>query len=199
MSACILVWQNESPCNYIFDKNLWFLINKISLLSFLFFCLFQSKAFLQTAASLAPHMYEPHFNLSILSEKVTNSWLVLLPPVSFFCFPLVAPINWGPGVMSLFRLEIFRAATLRHRSPRTRFRSTLTLSSSWSSCGSTFQCCRDPADSQCCPFVLDSRCESMNGDSKLTLLLDQQMCIRFRFCLLWKVNAHNLTSKKSHC
>lgn len=30
----------------------------------------QSKAFLQTAASLAPHMYEPHFNLSILSEKV---------------------------------------------------------------------------------------------------------------------------------
>lgn len=32
--------------------------------------LIQSKAFLQTAASLAPHMYEPHFNLSILSEKV---------------------------------------------------------------------------------------------------------------------------------
>uniref|UniRef100_A0A3Q4GQI0 Tetratricopeptide repeat domain 8 n=1 Tax=Neolamprologus brichardi TaxID=32507 RepID=A0A3Q4GQI0_NEOBR len=30
----------------------------------------QSKAFLQTAASLAPHMYEPHFNLSILSEKL---------------------------------------------------------------------------------------------------------------------------------
>lgn len=30
----------------------------------------QSKAFLQTAASLAPHMYEPHFNLCILSEKV---------------------------------------------------------------------------------------------------------------------------------
>ncbi|KAM8913234.1 tetratricopeptide repeat protein 8 isoform 1-T1 [Spinachia spinachia] len=30
----------------------------------------QSKAFLQTAASLAPHMYEPHFNLSILSEKI---------------------------------------------------------------------------------------------------------------------------------
>lgn len=33
-------------------------------------CLMQSKAFLQTAASLAPHMYEPHFNLSILSEKI---------------------------------------------------------------------------------------------------------------------------------
>uniref|UniRef100_A0A674NCF5 Tetratricopeptide repeat domain 8 n=1 Tax=Takifugu rubripes TaxID=31033 RepID=A0A674NCF5_TAKRU len=30
----------------------------------------QSKAFLQTAASLASHMYEPHFNLSILSEKI---------------------------------------------------------------------------------------------------------------------------------
>uniref|UniRef100_A0A667YN40 Tetratricopeptide repeat domain 8 n=1 Tax=Myripristis murdjan TaxID=586833 RepID=A0A667YN40_9TELE len=30
----------------------------------------QSKAFLQTAASLAPHMYEPHFNLSTLSEKI---------------------------------------------------------------------------------------------------------------------------------
>ena len=33
--------------------------------------LLQSKAFLQTAASLAPHMYEPHFNLATLSEKVT--------------------------------------------------------------------------------------------------------------------------------
>ncbi|KAM9777431.1 tetratricopeptide repeat protein 8 isoform 1-T1 [Neosynchiropus ocellatus] len=30
----------------------------------------QSKAFLQTAASLSPHMYEPHYNLSILSEKM---------------------------------------------------------------------------------------------------------------------------------
>ncbi|XP_067099505.1 LOW QUALITY PROTEIN: tetratricopeptide repeat protein 8 [Osmerus mordax] len=30
----------------------------------------QSKAFLQTAASLAPHMYEPHFNFSTLSEKI---------------------------------------------------------------------------------------------------------------------------------
>uniref|UniRef100_H2MPC6 Tetratricopeptide repeat domain 8 n=1 Tax=Oryzias latipes TaxID=8090 RepID=H2MPC6_ORYLA len=30
----------------------------------------QAKAFLQTAASLAPHMYEPHFNFSILSEKI---------------------------------------------------------------------------------------------------------------------------------
>lgn len=36
------------------------------------FSLIQSKAFLQTAASLAPHMYEPHFNLSILSEKVCH-------------------------------------------------------------------------------------------------------------------------------
>lgn len=35
----------------------------------------QSKAFLQTAASLAPHMYEPHFNLATLSEKVI--WLFL--------------------------------------------------------------------------------------------------------------------------
>ncbi|XP_061751331.1 tetratricopeptide repeat protein 8 isoform X3 [Nerophis ophidion] len=30
----------------------------------------QSKAFLQTAATLCPHMYEPHYNLSILSEKI---------------------------------------------------------------------------------------------------------------------------------
>ncbi|KAJ3613036.1 hypothetical protein NHX12_019292 [Muraenolepis orangiensis] len=30
----------------------------------------QSKAFLQTAATLAPHMYEPHFNLATLSEKI---------------------------------------------------------------------------------------------------------------------------------
>ncbi|KAB5562117.1 hypothetical protein PHYPO_G00014320 [Pangasianodon hypophthalmus] len=30
----------------------------------------QAKAFLQTAASLAPHMYEPHFNFAVLSDKV---------------------------------------------------------------------------------------------------------------------------------
>uniref|UniRef100_A0A8C2F5M1 Tetratricopeptide repeat domain 8 n=1 Tax=Cyprinus carpio TaxID=7962 RepID=A0A8C2F5M1_CYPCA len=30
----------------------------------------QAKAFLQTAASLSPHMYEPHFNLATLSDKV---------------------------------------------------------------------------------------------------------------------------------
>nr|XP_030130690.3 tetratricopeptide repeat protein 8 isoform X2 [Taeniopygia guttata] len=30
----------------------------------------QARALLQTAASLAPHMYEPHFNVAILSEKV---------------------------------------------------------------------------------------------------------------------------------
>lgn len=39
--------------------------------------LIQSKAFLQTAASLAPHMYEPHFNLSILSEKVMYYYIHL--------------------------------------------------------------------------------------------------------------------------
>ncbi|XP_041947263.1 tetratricopeptide repeat protein 8 isoform X1 [Alosa sapidissima] len=30
----------------------------------------QSKAFLQTAASLAPHIYEPHYNLATLAEKI---------------------------------------------------------------------------------------------------------------------------------
>ncbi|NWV85077.1 TTC8 protein, partial [Dasyornis broadbenti] len=30
----------------------------------------QARALLQTASSLAPHMYEPHFNVAILSEKV---------------------------------------------------------------------------------------------------------------------------------
>ncbi|KAK3537770.1 hypothetical protein QTP70_017844 [Hemibagrus guttatus] len=30
----------------------------------------QAKAFLQTAASLAPHMYEPHFNFAVLSDKI---------------------------------------------------------------------------------------------------------------------------------
>uniref|UniRef100_A0A803W1L6 Tetratricopeptide repeat domain 8 n=1 Tax=Ficedula albicollis TaxID=59894 RepID=A0A803W1L6_FICAL len=30
----------------------------------------QARALLQTASSLAPHMYEPHFNTAILSEKV---------------------------------------------------------------------------------------------------------------------------------
>ncbi|KAL4613162.1 tetratricopeptide repeat protein 8 isoform X1 [Arapaima gigas] len=30
----------------------------------------QAKAFLQTACSIAPHMYEPHFNLATLSDKV---------------------------------------------------------------------------------------------------------------------------------
>ncbi len=40
--------------------------------------LIQSKAFLQTSASLAPHMYEPHFNLSILSEKVIYYYYILL-------------------------------------------------------------------------------------------------------------------------
>lgn len=62
------------------------------MLSFLSFSFFQSKAFLQTAASLAPHMYEPHFNLSILSEKVTNSLLVLYLPVSLL--HLCCTMNW---------------------------------------------------------------------------------------------------------
>ncbi|NXO03494.1 TTC8 protein, partial [Rhinopomastus cyanomelas] len=30
----------------------------------------QARALLQTASSLAPHMYEPHFNVAVLSEKV---------------------------------------------------------------------------------------------------------------------------------
>ncbi|MBN3271131.1 TTC8 protein, partial [Polyodon spathula] len=30
----------------------------------------QAKAFLQTASALAPHMYEPHYNFSTLSEKM---------------------------------------------------------------------------------------------------------------------------------
>uniref|UniRef100_A0A4W4EVJ8 Tetratricopeptide repeat domain 8 n=1 Tax=Electrophorus electricus TaxID=8005 RepID=A0A4W4EVJ8_ELEEL len=30
----------------------------------------QAKAFLQTAASLAPHMYEPHFNFAVLADKL---------------------------------------------------------------------------------------------------------------------------------
>lgn len=35
--------------------------------------LLQAKAFLQTAASLAPHMYEPHFNFAVLSDKVCTA------------------------------------------------------------------------------------------------------------------------------
>ncbi|KAM3855347.1 tetratricopeptide repeat protein 8 isoform 4-T4 [Vipera latastei] len=30
----------------------------------------QARVFLQTASSIAPHMYEPHFNFAVLSEKV---------------------------------------------------------------------------------------------------------------------------------
>ena len=30
----------------------------------------QAKALLQTASSLAPHMYEPHFNFATISDKV---------------------------------------------------------------------------------------------------------------------------------
>ncbi|XP_041903359.1 tetratricopeptide repeat protein 8 isoform X2 [Corvus kubaryi] len=32
--------------------------------------IYEARALLQTASSLAPHMYEPHFNVAILSEKV---------------------------------------------------------------------------------------------------------------------------------
>ncbi|ETE67387.1 Tetratricopeptide repeat protein 8, partial [Ophiophagus hannah] len=32
----------------------------------------QARVFLQTASSIAPHMYEPHFNFAVLSEKVIS-------------------------------------------------------------------------------------------------------------------------------
>lgn len=150
MSQCTLGLRLARKCISLIK--LWI---KNSLFVFLSFSLsFQSKAFLQTAASLAPHMYEPHFNLSILSEKVTNSWLVLHLPVSLLPILLLHKLKSGCFAACL-RLEIFRAATPRPRSPRTRFRSMLTLSSFWSSCESTFQCCRDPAAaSQCSMFYL---------------------------------------------
>lgn len=37
--------------------------------SFLYFYT-QARALLQTASSLAPHMYEPHFNFATISDKV---------------------------------------------------------------------------------------------------------------------------------
>lgn len=40
-----------------------------------FVVLFQARAFLQAAASLAPHMYEPHYNHGLLSHKVCNHFL----------------------------------------------------------------------------------------------------------------------------
>lgn len=58
LECCLL---NSVLIKYYNLNNLW-----------LFCFLLQSKAFLQTAASLAPHIYEPHFNLSILSEKVID-------------------------------------------------------------------------------------------------------------------------------
>lgn len=35
-------------------------------------CFFQARAFLLAAASLAPHMYEPHYNHGLLSHKVCD-------------------------------------------------------------------------------------------------------------------------------
>lgn len=45
-------------------------------------CLFflaspQARALLQTASSLAPHMYEPHFNFATVSDKVFSSFINL--------------------------------------------------------------------------------------------------------------------------
>ena len=40
-----------------------------------FMVLFQARAFLQAAASLAPHMYEPHYNHGLLSHKVGSHFL----------------------------------------------------------------------------------------------------------------------------
>lgn len=73
--------------------------------------LLQSKAFLQTAASLAPHMYEPHFNLSILSEKVTNSFNCSRP-LSFVAF--VAPQT---QFVVFCRCPDWRSPEQLHRSP----------------------------------------------------------------------------------
>ena len=48
----------------------------------IFSCLlFQARAFFQSASSLAPHMYEPHYNFASLSDKVSALFLsaLLLP------------------------------------------------------------------------------------------------------------------------
>ena len=37
----------------------------------------QAKALLQTASSLAPHMYEPHFNFATISDKVFSFFINL--------------------------------------------------------------------------------------------------------------------------
>lgn len=46
-------------------------------LVFLFFPFFftQARALLQTASSLAPHMYEPHFNFATISDKVFSFFI----------------------------------------------------------------------------------------------------------------------------
>jgi len=57
------------------------------LVSLLFFFSKQAKALLQTASSLAPHMYEPHFNFATISDKVSSFFLSLPSDlfVFFFC------------------------------------------------------------------------------------------------------------------
>lgn len=50
-----------------------------------FFFLIQARALLQTASSLGPHMYEPHFNFATVSDKVLS--LSTHHPVGFFFFP----------------------------------------------------------------------------------------------------------------
>ena len=47
----------------------------------------QAKALLQTASSLAPHMYEPHFNFATISDKVF-SFFISLPSDLFLFSPL---------------------------------------------------------------------------------------------------------------
>lgn len=76
--------------------------------------LIQSKAFLQTAASVAPHMYEPHFNLSILCEKVI-----------IHCIHL-SLINSKVQLSNVFKVLLFclypgwRPSEQLHRSPKVR-------------------------------------------------------------------------------
>lgn len=54
--------------------------------SFLFFT--QARALLQTASSLAPHMYEPHFNFATISDKVFSFYSNLV-------FKKIIQINKG--------------------------------------------------------------------------------------------------------
>lgn len=54
--------------------------------------LLQAKAFLQTAASLAPHMYEPHFNFAVLSDKVCTIQLCFFL-AAFFSSMMLADVG----------------------------------------------------------------------------------------------------------